>query len=81
MEDQNSLYFIATSQYPRRTSGDFTVNRRKLSWFGHVCRHDTLLKIIPLVQGTVDGIGVAEEDRVNSVRTTSRNVHASRCRR
>ena len=30
-----------------------TVNRRKLSWFGHICRHDTLPKI--LQQGTVDG--------------------------
>ena len=30
-----------------------TVRRRKLSWFGHVCRHDTLPKITP--QGTVDG--------------------------
>ena len=29
-----------------------TVNRHKLSWFGHVC-HDTLPKII--LQGTVDG--------------------------
>ena len=26
--------------------------RRKLSWFSHVCRHDTLPKII--LQGTVD---------------------------
>ena len=30
-----------------------TVIRRKLSWFGHVCRHDTPPTIIP--QGTVDG--------------------------
>ena len=30
-----------------------TVKRRKLSWFGHVCRHDTLPNII--LQGTVDG--------------------------
>ena len=30
-----------------------TVKRRKLSWFGHVCRHDTLPKII--LQGSVDG--------------------------
>ena len=29
-----------------------TVKRRKLSWFGHICRHDTMLKII--VEGTVD---------------------------
>ena len=32
---------------------EFTVNRKKLSWFGHVCRYDMLLKII--LQGTVDG--------------------------
>ena len=38
----------------RRTLRTFTVNvkRRKLSWFGYVCRHDTLPKII--LQGTVD---------------------------
>ena len=30
-----------------------TIKRRKLSWFGHVCRHDMLPKII--LQGTVDG--------------------------
>ena len=30
-----------------------TSKRRKLSWFGHVCRHDTLPKII--LQGSVDG--------------------------
>ena len=30
-----------------------TVKRRKLSWFDHVCHHDTLLKVI--LQGTVDG--------------------------
>ena len=29
-----------------------TVKRRKLPWFGHVCRHDTLPKII--LHGTVD---------------------------
>ena len=36
-----------------RASRAFIVNRRKLSWFGHVCCHDMLLKII--LQGTVDG--------------------------
>ena len=36
---------------PRRTSGTFTVKRRKLSWFGHFCRHDALPMII--LQGTV----------------------------
>ena len=30
-----------------------TVKDRKLSWFGHVCSHDTLPKFI--LQGTVDG--------------------------
>ena len=30
-----------------------TVKRRKLSWFGNVCRHDTLPKII--LQGYMDG--------------------------
>ena len=32
-----------------------TAKRRKLSWFGHVCRHDTLLKTI--LEGTLDGGG------------------------
>ena len=41
-----------------------TVKRRK---FGHVCRHDTLPKII--LQGTVDG-WVAEADRLNLGITT-----------
>ena len=31
-----------------------TVNRRKLQWFGHVTRHDTLSKTI--LQGTVEGV-------------------------
>ena len=31
-----------------------TFMRQELSWFGHVCRHDTLPKI--MLQGTVDGI-------------------------
>ena len=30
-----------------------TVKRHNLSWFGHGCRHNTLLKIT--LQGTVDG--------------------------
>ena len=30
-----------------------TINRRKMAWFGHVLRHDTLTKII--LQGTVEG--------------------------
>ena len=30
-----------------------TAKRRKPSWFGHVCRHDTLPKII--LRRTVDG--------------------------
>ena len=31
-----------------------TVKCRKISWFGHVCRHDTLPNII--LQGTVDSM-------------------------
>ena len=59
---------MATGQHPRRTSGAFTVKSRKLLWFGHACHHDTL----PNIQGIVMA-GVAEEYRVNSGRTTSRN--------
>ena len=42
-----------------------TTKRLKLSWFGLVCRHDTLPKII--LQGSVDGRcrTVAEVDLVN----------------
>ena len=46
---------MATGQYPRRLSGAFlllTDEHCKLSQFGHVCHHDTLLSII--LQGTVD---------------------------
>ena len=38
----------------------FTVNRQA-SWFGHVCRHDRLPKII--LQGTVDGSRCRERPR------------------
>ena len=44
---------METGQYPRRTLGVFLVKRHKLSWFGHVCCHDMLPKI--MLQGTVDG--------------------------
>ena len=30
-----------------------TIKRRKMAWFGHILRHDTLTKII--LQGTVEG--------------------------
>ena len=30
-----------------------TVKRRKLTWYGHICRHDSLSKVI--LQGTVEG--------------------------
>ena len=39
----------------------FTVNRHKLTWFGQVCRHDTLPKTIQ--QGTVDGSRRREKPR------------------
>ena len=44
---------LAAGQYPASRTGASLVNRRKklgLSWFGHVCCHDTLPKII-----SVDG--------------------------
>ena len=55
----------------------FFVNRRKLSWFGHVCRHDTLPMIIYKEKWV---IVVIEEDQVNHERTTPRIGQASRCR-
>ena len=73
---------MVTGQYPRQTSAAFrllsTVNRRKLSWFGVVCRHDTLSNI--MLQGAVDGIR-RKEDRVNHGGNTSRHGPASHCRR
>ena len=50
---QNERICMETGQYPGRTSATFIVNRRQLSWFGHVSRHDTKPKIIQ--QGTVNG--------------------------
>ena len=47
-----------------------TVQCRKLSWFGHVCRHDTLPMTI--LQGTVDAIGVAVEYHANYGRINQR---------
>ena len=67
---------VATGQYRRRVSGAFTVMHHKLSWFSHVCRHDTHLKIILQEQWM---IVAAEEDLVNHGRTTSRNGQANRC--
>ena len=55
-----------------------TVNRRKLSWFGHVCRHDTLPKII--LQGTVNGNRLrGRPRRVNHRGTTLGNRQVSHC--
>ena len=53
-----------------------TVNRRKLPWFGHVCRHDTRPKII--LQVSVDGRR-RRGRRLYRGRTTSMSGRASRC--
>ena len=50
-----------------------TGKRCKLLWFGHICSHNTLPKII--LRGTVDV--VAEEDCVKSGGKTSRNGQVS----
>ena len=47
-----------------------TIRCRKLSWFGHICRHDILPKIT--LQGTVDGIHCREKKCLNHERTTLR---------
>ena len=60
------------SAFARRIKGKVNAHG---SWFGHVCRHDTLPKII--LEGTVDGTVVAEEDLVNHGKTTSKNGQAS----
>ena len=49
----NEYAWQPTGQYLHLTSGGFTFNLHSLSWFSHVCRHDTLPKII--LRGTVDG--------------------------
>ena len=70
------IRIIATGRYLSRTSGVLIVNRRKLSWFGRVCRHDTLPKVI------LPELVVAEKDRVNQRSTTSRSgeaIHYRRC--
>ena len=62
----------------RRTSGAFAVKRRKLSWFGHVCHHDTLPKII--LQGPAnDSHRRGRPRKSNPGRITSRNGQASLC--
>ena len=40
----NEYIWQRTGQCPRRTSGVLALNRQvyKLSWYGHVCQHDTL---------------------------------------
>ena len=56
-----------------------TVNRCKLSCFGHVGRRDTLPKII-LQDKELWMAVVTEQDLVNHGRTTSMNLQASRSR-
>ena len=53
------------------------IKRPRLSWFGNVCCHDTLPKII--LQGSVDGTR-RRGSLVNHGWTTSTNRQASRCR-
>ena len=47
-----------------------TVKRRKLAWFGHVTRHDSLPKTI--LQGTSEG-GRRRVGKENAGRTTSKS--------
>ena len=50
---ENKCYRSISSPDVRRFCCQLSVKRRELSsWFGHVCRHDTLPKV--LLQGTVD---------------------------
>ena len=46
---QNKINFLVGPQEPRLA----TVRRRKLAWFGHVPRHDSLSKTI--LRGTLEG--------------------------
>ena len=53
-----------------------TVNRRKLAWFGHVTRHDSLLETI--LQGTLED-GRRRGRQANVGWTTSKNGHPCPC--
>ena len=46
---RSKINFLVVPQEPFQA----TVERRKLAWFGHVTRHDSLSKTIP--QGTLAG--------------------------
>ena len=51
--------------------------RHKLSWFGHVCHHHTLPKIILREHQ----MGVIAEDHASRGRTISKNGQTRHCRR
>ena len=74
---EHKMNRLTAGQYPSQISGAFAVKHHNLSWCGHVCRNDALLKII---LHSVHGMkGFTEVDSVNRGRTTSRNGRASRC--
>ena len=67
-----------------KSSPDVNVKCHKLSWFGHVCRHDTLPTNHAYNWEQYNpryNIIVAEGNRVNHGNITSKNGQASHCRR
>ena len=59
-----------------------TVNRRKLSWFGHIIRHDTIAKICYYAPGGQETTGPPEKKmarqytRMDSLRPTNPATHS-----
>ena len=51
--------------------------RRKVSWFGHVCRHDDLPKDV--LQGTLDGSRRGERPRTTSANWTGQSLLLVQC--
>ena len=71
---QRRINFLASPQVPLLP----TVQRQKLSWFGHVTRHGSLSKTI--LQSTVE-VGDTVEGTGNARWTTSRNGHPCPCQK
>ena len=66
---RSTINFLVGQQEPLLA----TAKRRKLSWFGHVTRHDSLSKTIP--RGTLDAV----VGRGSAGWTTSKNGQLSPC--
>ena len=59
---QNQRIYMLTGQWLRRTSGVLPANRRMLSRFGHICRHDTA-ELKPILQRRTQRVVVGSSQR------------------